>query len=510
MSESTQILQQLLDASPLGMFYLDTEGCYSAYNRSHAEDMFQLFGVHIEPGHNFLEYIPQPDQRDNARRVLQQALAGGQPGISLRLAGSDEHRQPFEINYIPTSKSPAGICLVATDSSDPAEQALRSAAEYNRSLIEVSLDPLVTIGPDGRITDVNHATERATGCTRAELIGTDFSSYFSEPDLARAGYQQVFRDGQVVDYPLELRHRSGQTLSVLYNAAVYRDAHGAVVGVFAAARDITDRQRAEQALQAAHDLLEQRVEQRTAELSTANLALEKAILSRDQFLAAMSHEMRTPLTGILGLSQALMFNTDGSLGPRHLKALENIEKSGQRLLQLVNNVIDYNQLKFGKAIFELAPCSVLYNCKASLQAMRARADAKQQRLDLVMEPADIQCVLDEKRIRQMLNHLLDNAIKFSPANSTITLRATALPETAQLRLSVEDNGIGIRPEDLPRLFDPLTQLDARLSRGYEGSGLGLPLVQALAELHGGEVQVQSTPGVGSCFSVLLPWREARG
>src|SRR5271157_243545 len=129
-----------------------------------------------------------------------------------------------------------------------AQEALRQANAYNRSLLEASLDPLVTIDPDGKINDVNAATEAVTGCARATLIGTDFSDYFTDPEKARAGYQQVFREGFVRDYPLELRHRDGGIRSVLYNASVYRDESGNVVGIFAAARDITARTRAEEAL----------------------------------------------------------------------------------------------------------------------------------------------------------------------------------------------------------------------------------------------------------------------
>ncbi|MCK9306748.1 MAG: PAS domain S-box protein, partial [Methanoculleus sp.] len=129
-----------------------------------------------------------------------------------------------------------------------AEKGLKAANAYNRSLIEANPDPLAAIGPDGRITDVNTATEQATGHARDELIGTDFSDYFTDPAGARAGYQRVFAEGQVRDYPLEIRHRNGHTTPVLYNASVYRDEEGRVTGVFAAARDITERKRAEEAL----------------------------------------------------------------------------------------------------------------------------------------------------------------------------------------------------------------------------------------------------------------------
>ncbi|MDD5704589.1 MAG: PAS domain S-box protein [Kiritimatiellae bacterium] len=127
---------------------------------------------------------------------------------------------------------------------------IRIQEAYNRNLIEVSLDPLVTIGPDGRITDVNAATERVTGQSRDRLIGSDFSNYFTEPDRARAGYEQVFREGFVRDYPLSIRHADGHTTPVAYNASLYRDRAGKVIGVFADARDITDRQRAEESLKA--------------------------------------------------------------------------------------------------------------------------------------------------------------------------------------------------------------------------------------------------------------------
>lgn len=134
-----------------------------------------------------------------------------------------------------------------------AEEALRQASAYNRSLIEASLDPLVMIGPDGKITDVNSATEAVTGYTRQQLIGTDFSDYFTQPERARAGYQQVFREGVVRDYALELRHRDGSVTSVLYNASVYRDEAGQVSGVFAAARDITQLKRIKEALRTSEE-----------------------------------------------------------------------------------------------------------------------------------------------------------------------------------------------------------------------------------------------------------------
>ena len=172
----------------------------------------------------------------------------------------------------------AAISTIAREITErkKAEEALRLSNIYNRSLIEASLDPLVTIGPDGKITDVNGATELITGYSRNDLIGTDFSDYFTEPEKARKGYQQVFTDGEVRDYPLEIKHKDEHITPVLYNAAVYKDENDEVIGVFAAARDITERKKAEEALKKAHENLEEKVKARTSELEEAYNSLKES------------------------------------------------------------------------------------------------------------------------------------------------------------------------------------------------------------------------------------------
>jgi PAS domain S-box-containing protein len=225
-----------------------------------------------------------------------------------------------------------------------AEEAVRRASAYNRSLIEASLDPLVTIAPDGKITDVNNATEKVTGLSRQQLIGTDFSDYFTDSGKARAGYEQVFREGLVQDYELEIRHRDGRVTPVLYNASVYRDETGNVIGVFAAARDITERKRTEEAMrQLSGRLLRLQDEERrriarelheTAAQSLAGLAVNlnivktsaadlspraSACLSESLELAERcSREIRTisyllhpPLVDEAGLAPALGWYTAG-------------------------------------------------------------------------------------------------------------------------------------------------------------------------------------------------------
>ena len=180
-----------------------------------------------------------------------------------------------------------------------AEEELRRAGAYNRCLIEASLDPLVTIGPDGMITDVNEATVTATGCTRDEMVGTDSADYVTEPARVRAGHEQILREGTLRDYPLEIRHRDGHVTAVLYNASTYRDASGKVVGVFAAARDVGALKRAEAEIRALNASLEQRVRERTRELAAANRELR-------EFVYSVSHDLRSPLRAVDGFSQTVL------------------------------------------------------------------------------------------------------------------------------------------------------------------------------------------------------------
>jgi PAS domain S-box-containing protein len=202
-------------------------------------------------GTDFCDYFTEPSKaRAGYEQVFREGVVRDYP-LELRHRDGGVMSVLYNASvYRDESGRVTGVFAAARDITkrQRAEEALRLSNAYNRSLIEASVDPLVTIGPDGKITDVNAATEAATGRSRGELVGTDFCDYFTEPSKARAGYEQVFREGMVRDYPLELRHRDGGVMSVLYNASVYRDESGRVIGVFAAARDITERQRAEEAL----------------------------------------------------------------------------------------------------------------------------------------------------------------------------------------------------------------------------------------------------------------------
>ena len=250
--------------------------------------------------------------------------------------------------------------------------------------------------------------------------------------------------------------------------------------------------------------LEQRVADRTAELSMANAELSRVMRSKDDFLSAMSHELRTPLNAILGLSESLAEGVYGDMNTKQVKSINTIAESGHHLLALINDLLDIAKIGAGKMELELTKANVEDLCQASLRFVMEQAQKQKINLKLVMDNQSVMLTADERRLKQILVNLLSNAVKFTPNGGSVTLETKCDLESESLMFSVRDTGIGIATEDLKRLFSPFTQLDSKLSRQYAGTGLGLTLVMKLVELHGGSVAVESEIGKGSCFTVRIP------
>jgi len=390
------------------------------------------------------------------------------------------------------------------------DQRLRDQQFYTRSLIESNIDALMTTDPQGIISDVNRQMMALTGRTRDELIGAPCRNFFTDPVRADAAIKRVLTENKVSDYELTVRALNGEETVVSYNAATFHDRERKLQGVFAAARDVTERKRFERALQ------------------EKNIELEHASRMKSEFLATMSHELRTPLNAIIGFSEALKDGLIGTMTDTQYEYIGDIFTSGQHLLSLINDILDLSKVEAGMMVLELEPVDLHSLLSNSLTIVREKAAA--QRIQLDLETGDDLGVpqLDMRKTKQIVYNLLSNAVKFSANGGRVTLSARrvsrssvgTLPGTWSVRtfpiaeseynefleICVSDSGIGISKRNMEKLFQPFTQIDSSLARKFEGTGLGLAMVKQLAELHGGTVAAASAEGEGARFAVWLPLR----
>ena len=270
-------------------------------------------------------------------------------------------------------------------------------------------------------------------------------------------------------------------------------------------RDVTAQKKAEKELRTAHEELEQRVRERTTELQTAIASLEKAAQVKDEFLSIMGHELRTPLNVILGSAQLLEEEVYGPLNEKQTTAVTSIETSGEKLLVLLNNILDLSKLQNKDTSLNLTSCSLSEICRSVLESTATTSAKKQIQVNFSITPDEIVIQADKHRVEQIIFNLYSNAIKFTPTGGKIGMDVLGSHENKNVKIIVWDTGIGIQNENLPRLFRPFAQLDTRLARDYDGSGLGLALSKQLAELFGGSITVESVFGTGSRFTLTLPW-----
>ena len=364
------------------------------------------------------------------------------------------------------------------------EEMLRLAGEYSRSLLEASIDPLVTIDREGKISDVNTATELVTGYPRETLIGTDFADYFTDPEKARTGYLLAFQEGLVRDYELEIRHHDGRITPVLYNASVYRDGAGNVAGVFAAARDISEQRRLEDHLRQTHKM--------------------EAI---GTLAGGIAHDFNNILASILGFTE--MAIEDLPDNPLVVKSLQNVLKSSIRARDLVKQILAFSR----KSENTRSPMHLTPIVKETIHLLRASIPTTIEIKQVLTTVSDT-VLASPVEVQQILMNLSTNAafamqqsggildIELSNVNvgpeSPLVDQGLAPGEYA--RLAVRDTGTGIKPDVMKRVFEPFFTTKG----AGQGTGMGLAVVYGLAKSLGGTVTVESEPEKGSVFQVYLP------
>ncbi|OGG56930.1 MAG: PAS domain-containing sensor histidine kinase, partial [Candidatus Handelsmanbacteria bacterium RIFCSPLOWO2_12_FULL_64_10] len=358
---------------------------------------------------------------------------------------------------------------------------------YTRSLIESNIDALMATDPLGILTDVNQQMETLTGYSREDLIGAPFKAYFTDPRQAEEGIRLVLREGKVTNYELTARGKDGRETVVSYNATTFNDRDGKLQGVFAAARDVTERKRFEQTLQ------------------EKNVEMERANQAKDRFLASMSHELRTPLNAIIGFTGTLLMKLPGPLTDDQNRQLRTIQASARHLLSLINDLLDLAKIESGKVEINPEPVSCQGVIEEVASALRPLAEAKGLKFEVKVPRDEVAIQTDRRALSQILINLTNNAIKFTE-KGRVRIELGRRQENGQTltEFRVIDTGIGIKAEDQARLFQAFTQLDSASTRRYEGTGLGLHLSQKLTDLIGGHITLKSEHGKGSAFTLAIP------
>jgi PAS domain S-box-containing protein len=394
------------------------------------------------------------------------------------------------------------------------EEALRASERKYRELVMLANSIILRWSRDGRITFLNEFGQRFFGYAESEIagrhvVGTIVPETESTGRDLRPLMEQICADPKSFERSLnENVRRGGVRAWIDWTNRVVLDDQGQIEEILSIGSDVTDRKRAEEEIRRLHeDLqrhaqdLEERVRQRTAELVVAKERAESADRLKSAFLATMSHELRTPLNSIIGFTGILLQGLVGGLNPEQKKQLAMVRDSARHLLDLINDVLDISKIEAG----QLQLCPEGFDLGASAEkvvhAIQPLAQRKGIALTLTAPAVAVVIHNDRRRAEQVLFNLLSNAIKFTEHGSVDVSYGR---RESEVLIEVRDTGIGIKPEELPVLFKPFSQIDTGLTRKYEGTGLGLSICKRLVELMGGRIWVDSQPSVGSTFAFTLP------
>jgi PAS domain S-box-containing protein len=398
------------------------------------------------------------------------------------------------------------------------EQALRESERKYRELVEHANSIILHWSYDGRVTFLNEFGQRFFGYSAEEILGRHVIGTIV-PLTDSVGRDMTKLIDQISADPVAFEQnvnenirRDGERVWVAWTNRIVRNPQGQISEILSIGTNITELKRAEEAIRELNISLERRVTERTTELAIARDRAEEADRLKSAFLANMSHELRTPLNSIIGFTGIILQGLTGPLNAEQQKQLEMVRASARHLLALINDVLDISKIEAG----QMEVSSQSFNLRSSIEKVagivKPLAEKKGLSLHLQLAPGIDSWVSDPRRVEQVLLNLLNNAIKFTEQGA-ITLTAKIVhnalhtPDSA-IHISVIDTGIGIKEEDLNKLFQPFRQIEVGLSRQHEGTGLGLAICRRLTELLGGEIHAASDWGKGSIFTIMLPMKES--
>ncbi len=394
---------------------------------------------------------------------------------------------------------------------------LADTKAYLNSILDCSTDMIATTDLDGRIVEFNKGGTQILGYTREEAIGEKASDLWLYPEERERLSETLKRHGGVSNYEAKLKAKDGRVIDVSLGISLLRDSSGAVIGTVGISKDITEKKLYEEELKKKNlelkqfsETLEEKVVERTKQLEETNRELERANKLKSQFIANMSHELRTPLSSIIGFSEAMLEGLFGEINEKYKRYVNNIHTSGKHLLHLINNILDLAKIESGKMALDYEHFHFGEAVNEVLAIITSLSNKKNVSLSYTIDPSIEDITADRVKLKQILYNLLSNAIKFTPEGGSVTLEAGVIPapesSTGQdtLRVSVNDTGIGITPQDQDRIWNEFEQADGTLARKYEGTGLGLALSKRFVEMHGGFIWVESEHGKGSTFSFMIP------
>ncbi len=494
--ERTKSLAETQRIAHLGSLDIDLERQAATLS----DEAWRILRLQPQPGGMPLEQLSamvHPDDRERIVEYYNQGFEGNLHELEVRIARADGSAAYVSMRAEPIVESDTVVRLLCTALDVTERRMAEQEQRRQTAILEATTDLVAYWNQAGQITYMNAGGRRMLGMApEVEVASVKLESVFTPGGWDTLRKEAIDRARQQGIWAGEsaIMHAEGMEIPVSQVVIAHRDHNGAVEYFSTIMRDTTLQKQAEEALRRSRD-----------ELSAANTALEKAARLKDEFLASMSHELRTPLTSILGLAEALQSQIYGPLNDKQSHSIATMAQSGQHLLDLINDILDLSKIEAGQFELHMSTCSVDEICMASLQIIKGMAQQKHQSVGFTINPTAIDIEADQRRLIQILVNLLSNAVKFTPEEGRLGLDVQGDPNAGTVSFRVWDEGIGIDQDDFPRLFQPFTQLDARLSRQYTGSGLGLSLVRRMAELHGGSVTVESIVGAGSVFTVNLPW-----